>query len=36
VWDGRSDSGEESAPGIYFYRLQAGQSGQTGRIVRLR
>jgi hypothetical protein len=24
VWDGRDDTGTEASPGIYFYRLDAG------------
>ena len=36
VWDGRDQSGEQVAPGIYFYRVQAGAYGGTGRVVLLK
>ena len=26
-WDGRNDSGEQVASGVYFYQLRAGRSG---------
>jgi FlgD Ig-like domain/IPT/TIG domain/Matrixin len=29
VWDGKSDSGEQTASGVYFYRLQAGNFSRT-------
>ncbi len=35
-WDGRAANGEETAPGIYFYRMRAGGYLKTLRMVRLR
>jgi hypothetical protein len=36
VWDGRDDSGLAAAAGIYFVRLEQGESSATRRIVLLR
>jgi hypothetical protein len=36
VWDGRSDSGEEVASGIYYYRLTSGQHRITRKMVMLK
>lgn len=33
VWDGRSDSGDRVAPGLYFIRLSASDSHRTTKIV---
>jgi len=35
VWDGRGDSGQRVAAGIYFYRLDTEQGLQTRRMVML-
>ncbi len=35
VWDGRSETGQTSPPGIYFFRLRAGGEELTARAVRL-
>jgi hypothetical protein len=35
VWNGRDDRGRKVPAGIYFYRLDAGTTGFTGRLVRL-
>jgi endonuclease I len=36
TWEGRAGDGEAVAPGVYFYRLEAGPHRQTRRVVRLR
>ena len=36
VWDGRDDSGRNTASGVYFVRLQAGRDVATGRVVVVR
>ena len=36
AWDGRVDSGEAAAAGIYFVRLEAGGRNVTARVVRIR
>lgn len=36
IWDGRSDSGQEVASGVYFYRIQAGDFTEAKRMVLLR
>ena len=36
AWDGRNDSGQEVAAGVYFYRLDAGEFSATRRLVKLR
>jgi glucuronoarabinoxylan endo-1,4-beta-xylanase len=33
VWDGSNTSGHKVAPGVYFYRLQAGGESQTRKMV---
>jgi len=33
VWDGRNQVGEKIAPGIYFYRLQAGSKSQVRKMI---
>ena len=35
-WDGRNGSGSAVAPGVYFYRVDAGPFRETRRMVRLR
>ncbi|MBI4725932.1 T9SS type A sorting domain-containing protein [candidate division TA06 bacterium] len=35
-WDGRDDNGKEVANGVYFYRLNAGPSYQTKRMILLK
>jgi len=35
AWDGRDDQGHPAAPGIYFYRLDAGAYRDSGRVVKL-
>ena len=36
-WDGRTDSGESAAPGVYFYRFRADDSKfKTGKLVIIR
>ncbi len=35
-WDGRDSFGEEVASGVYFYTLQAGNFGATGKMIVLR
>ena len=35
VWDGTTDDGLWTGSGVYFYKLQAGGSTRTGRLVRL-
>ena len=32
VWSGRDDGGREVAPGVYFYRLDAGEYSSTRRV----
>jgi hypothetical protein len=36
VWDGRDRSGEMVPPGVYMYRLAAGTSMLTGKVVRVK
>ncbi|MDI6808914.1 MAG: T9SS type A sorting domain-containing protein, partial [Candidatus Eisenbacteria bacterium] len=36
VWDGRNDSGQELASGVYFYQLRAGDKVSTMKMVLLR
>jgi hypothetical protein len=33
LWEGRNDAGESVASGIYIYRIQAGNTVQTGRMM---
>ena len=33
VWDGRDGSGQAVSSGVYFYRLDAGRSGETRKMV---
>ena len=33
VWNGRDDAGRQAASGAYFYRLDAGESSETRRMV---
>ena len=35
-WDGRNESGEQVASGVYFYQLQAGDYSQTRKLVILK
>ncbi len=32
AWDGRNESGQALAPGVYFYRLQAGRVAETRKV----
>jgi hypothetical protein len=34
-WDARDDQGRQTGSGVYFYRLDAGATVRTGRLVRL-
>jgi len=36
LWDGRDDAGRMSPPGVYFIRLDAGETHGAGRLIRLR
>ncbi len=36
AWDGRTDAGRDSAPGIYFYRLETPELVATRRMTKLR
>lgn len=36
VWDGKDESGDEVASGIYFYKLKIGEHSQTKRMVLIR
>lgn len=36
VWDGRDEAGREAAPGVYFYRLAAGEREAIRRMVLMR
>ena len=36
VWDGRDSSGREVSSGAYFYRLQVGESRETGKMLLVR
>ena len=34
-WDGRSEAGTRVAPGVYFYRFEAGEFRARGRMTRM-
>ena len=34
-WDGRDNSGNRLAPGIYFWRLKAGDTLRQGKLLKL-
>ena len=34
-WDGRDDSGNASAAGVYFVRIESGKSARVARVTRL-
>ena len=36
TWNGRDDSGQKVAPGIYFYRLETEQFKDTKKLILLR
>ncbi len=36
VWDGKNDNGEAVVSGVYFYRLESGDFGQTNKMVMLK
>jgi flagellar hook assembly protein FlgD len=36
VWNGKNDSGRTVAPGVYYYRLQAGDCVETKRMMLLK
>lgn len=36
TWDGRTDDGQETGPGVYFYQLSTAEGTRTMRMVRVR
>lgn len=36
LWDGRSESGDDAGPGVYFYRVLTGEKREHGRLVLVR
>lgn len=36
LWDGRDELGREAPAGVHFYRLEAGATARTGRLVLLK
>jgi hypothetical protein len=36
TWDGKTSSGQDAAPGVYFLRMRAESATRTGKIIKLR
>ena len=36
TWDGKTPSGDDAAPGVYFLRMQADDATRSGKIIKLR
>jgi hypothetical protein len=36
IWDGRVESGERAAAGVYFVRVRAGEEEAKGKVVLIR